>query len=87
MNTPARTNGLETHEVFNQPPPLTNYNLFLTDATLVSAIKREGAVWVVPQISELGRLLGTEELQRWGSRMTAQGIGVTRWCFIPVGTS
>jgi putative acyl-CoA dehydrogenase len=60
------TAGNETQEVVNQPTPLTDYNLFLTDTTLVSAIKREGAAWAERQISELGRLLGTEEVQRWG---------------------
>jgi putative acyl-CoA dehydrogenase len=50
----------------NQVPPLTNYNLFLSDRTLVQALEREGAGWAIQQVSELGRLLGTEEAQRWG---------------------
>src|SRR5215470_9204863 len=50
----------------NQAPPLTGYNLFLADHTLMQAIDREGAVWAREQITELGRLLGTEEAQRWG---------------------
>ena len=50
----------------NQVPPLTGYNLFLSDRTLTAAVEREGAGWAREQISELGRLLGTEELQRWG---------------------
>ena len=66
MNSPARIAGSSTHEVFNQPSPLTGYNLFLSDKTLANAIQREGAAWAQPQIAELGRLLGTEELQRWG---------------------
>ncbi len=66
MNSPARTAGSLTHEVFNQPAPPTGYNLYLTDKTLVRALQREGAAWAEPQIAELGRLLGTEELQRWG---------------------
>jgi putative acyl-CoA dehydrogenase len=55
-----------TDEALNQVPPLTNYNLFLTDATLVEAVEREGAGWAREQISDLGRFLGTEEAQRWG---------------------
>ena len=55
-----------THEVFNQAPPLTGYNLYLTDTTLAEAVRREGAGWAEPRLRELGRLLGTEELQRWG---------------------
>src|SRR5689334_17440648 len=50
----------------NQVPPLTGYNLFLSDRTLVQAVEREGAGWAREQITELGRLLGTEEAQRWG---------------------
>src|ERR1700742_1490884 len=49
----------------NQTPPLTNYNLFLTDRTLVQAVERH-AKWAHAQITEFGRLLGTEEIQRWG---------------------
>jgi putative acyl-CoA dehydrogenase len=55
-----------THEVLNQVPPLTGYNLFLSDKALAEALTREGAEWAVGQITELGRLLGTEEVQRWG---------------------
>jgi len=50
----------------NQVPPLTGYNLFLSDRTLVQAVEREGAGWAREQITELGRFLGTEEAQRWG---------------------
>ena len=50
----------------NQVPPLTGYNLFLSDRTLAQAVEREGAGWAREQIIELGRLLGTEEAQRWG---------------------
>ena len=52
--------------VQNQVPPLTNYNLFLSDPTLVQAVEREGAGWAHEQITELGGFLGTEEAQRWG---------------------
>jgi putative acyl-CoA dehydrogenase len=56
----------DTHEVLNQVPPLTGYNLFLSDRTLLEAVQREGADWASADIIELGRLLGTEEVQRWG---------------------
>jgi putative acyl-CoA dehydrogenase len=49
----------------NQVPPLTDYNLFSSDRTLVQAVEREGAGWAIQQISELGRLLGAAETQRW----------------------
>ena len=50
----------------NQVPPLTGYNLYLTDRTLIDAVEREGAGWAAPHLTELGRLLGAEEAQRWG---------------------
>ena len=33
---------------------------------MAAAVDREGAGWVREQLTELGRLLGTEEAQRWG---------------------
>ena len=32
-----------THEVFNQPPPLEDYDVFSADAALGEALEREGA--------------------------------------------
>src|SRR6185437_14574386 len=54
-------------ESSNQVSALTGYNLFLTDRTLVEAVKRESAAWAVEQISELGEILGTAEAQNWGA--------------------
>jgi putative acyl-CoA dehydrogenase len=56
----------DSQEVTNQVPPLTGYNLFLTDSTLLRAVEREAA-WAHPRLSELGRLLGTQEAQGWGA--------------------
>lgn len=55
-----------SESVANQTPLLTNYNLFLCDRSLVQAVEREAAGWAHGQISEFGRVLGTEEAQRWG---------------------
>jgi putative acyl-CoA dehydrogenase len=55
-----------THEVLNQPPPLVDYNLFEGDRALVEAVRREGGGWGEGTIRELGRVLGTAELQQWG---------------------
>lgn len=55
----------------NQVSPLTGYNLFSTDSTLVEAVKREGASWAMDQISELGETLGTAEAQNWGIEANA----------------
>ena len=37
----------ETHEVFNQTPPLQGYNLFESDAALKEGVVREGAAWAL----------------------------------------
>jgi len=66
VNPPEVSETSKTHEVLNQPPPLTGYNLYLSDPTLVEAIQREGAAWADPQLRALGHLVGTEEVQRWG---------------------
>ena len=55
-----------SHEVLNQPPALSGYNLFTTDPALCEAVERECAAWAVPQLTEFGRVLGTEELIRRG---------------------
>ena len=55
-----------TQEVLNQAPPLANYNLYLSDATLRESVHREGADWAEAQLSVLGQFLGTEEAQHWG---------------------
>ena len=66
MNPAAPAIEASADEALNQVPPLTNYNLFLADGTLLAAVERSGAGWAREQLIELGRLLGTEELQRWG---------------------
>lgn len=48
----------QTHEVFNQPPPLADYDLFASDRPLAEAVRREGAGWAVEGLGELGRTLG-----------------------------
>jgi putative acyl-CoA dehydrogenase len=56
----------QTLEVLNQPPPLVEYNLFTTDGALAAAVEREGAAWARPRLEEMGRILGREEVIRWG---------------------
>jgi putative acyl-CoA dehydrogenase len=48
-----------THAVFNQTPPLADYNLFTTDAALQEAVRREGAAAAAPSLSQTGAALGT----------------------------
>ncbi len=46
-------------EVFNQPPPLEDYNLFAHDLPLIEALRREGGAWGEAKISEFGALMGS----------------------------
>jgi putative acyl-CoA dehydrogenase len=55
-----------THEVFNQPPPLADYDLFSSDHALGEALRREGADWAVERLSGFGRSLGRAETIEWG---------------------
>ena len=53
-------------EVFNQPPPLEDYNLFAHDAPLREALRREGGAWAEERVSEFGALMGSSETLRLG---------------------
>jgi putative acyl-CoA dehydrogenase len=56
----------ETHEVFNQPPPLEDYNPFDADRPLVEALRRDGAEWAEAEARELGAICGSRQTIRWG---------------------
>jgi putative acyl-CoA dehydrogenase len=47
--------------VFNQPPPLENYNLFDSDCALKEAVARNGGGWIDADARKLGELLGKPE--------------------------
>ncbi|MGI8990687.1 MAG: acyl-CoA dehydrogenase family protein [Bryobacteraceae bacterium] len=56
----------QTHEVLNQTPSLTGYNLFLRDSILRQTLDLEGAGWSAPAAEAFGWKMGTEEVIRWG---------------------
>jgi putative acyl-CoA dehydrogenase len=64
--TAQRPSSRETHEVFNQAPPLVDYNVFEADRPLVEAVRREGAEWAEERISEAGAYAGGEHAQALG---------------------
>src|SRR5689334_24452831 len=66
MNPQAETARAPEDQPLNQVPLLTDYNLFLADKTLVAGMHREGASWAADRVTQLGRLLGSAEAQRWG---------------------
>ncbi|MFC7333026.1 acyl-CoA dehydrogenase family protein [Rhodocista pekingensis] len=57
---------LETHEVFNQPPPLEGLNLFSGDTALVEAVRKAGGGVHEARLAALGARAGTAEVIDWG---------------------
>ncbi len=60
------TVGFDTHDVFNQAPPLEDYDVLAADPALVEAVGREGAGWALPELDELGALAGSAAAQELG---------------------
>jgi putative acyl-CoA dehydrogenase len=56
-----------THDVTNQPPPLSPYDAS-EDAALLEGLRREGADWAEEDVRRLGRTAGSEEAQEWGEQ-------------------
>jgi putative acyl-CoA dehydrogenase len=56
-----------THDVTNQPPPLTPYDAS-EDAALLEGLRREGAGWAEEDVRRLGRAAGGAEAQEWGEQ-------------------
>lgn len=52
-----------THEVFNQPEPLVNYNLFETNRPLQDALKFNAPGLDTSELAQLGAALGTAGMQ------------------------
>lgn len=50
-----------THDVTNQVPPLTDVNLFASDAALTDAVTREGAAGSTRTLNAFGLTTGSEE--------------------------
>jgi putative acyl-CoA dehydrogenase len=55
-----------THTVFNQPPPLADYNVAASDRALMEALRREGAGWAEDRVVAFGALAGRAETIAWG---------------------
>ncbi len=54
-----------THEVFNQPPPLTGYDV-ADDPALLDGLRHQNAAWAEPALHDLGRRAGSEQALEWG---------------------
>ncbi len=69
----------QTHTVFNQPSPLSNSNLFLSDTALREAVKREGAGWDLDLLASIGQQLGTAESLELGRLANAHPPELLRY--------
>ena len=56
----------ETHEVYNQPPALENYNAYLEDHALCEAVTAQGANWAAVDLQRFGAICGSAEVIEWG---------------------
>ncbi|AON53208.1 isovaleryl-CoA dehydrogenase [Herbaspirillum seropedicae] len=54
---------MHTHEITNQVPDLSGYNLYRSDAALAEAVQREGAHWHDCTLASQGELLGSAEMR------------------------
>lgn len=60
------TNRYDTHEVTNQPPPLEEYNAFLSDVALAEGVERDGGSWALDDLETFGRKTGSHALIELG---------------------
>jgi putative acyl-CoA dehydrogenase len=58
MATVSQPTSWQTHEVFNQAPPLRGIDVFSSNLPLVEAFEREGAGWARERAAALGRFVG-----------------------------
>lgn len=72
----------QTHTVFNQPIPLHNSNLFLSDRPLYDAVMREGAAWDAELLASIGQQLGTAESLELGRLANANPPELLRYSSI-----
>jgi putative acyl-CoA dehydrogenase len=61
---------MPTHEVFNQAPPLRDYNPFDADRALADALEREGGGWAAARVRQLAGIAGGEAIE-WGIQANA----------------
>ena len=59
---------MATHDVFNQPPPLHDYDPLAQDRALLEALHREGAGWAKDEVGALGRRAASREALAWGTQ-------------------
>ena len=63
----AESSSYDSNEVFNQPPPLQNYNLFSSDLALQEGVRREGAAWAEDELTRFGAKCGAARVLALGA--------------------
>jgi putative acyl-CoA dehydrogenase len=63
---PGQDSSWQTHEVFNQTPPLEGVDVFSSNLPLVEALQREGGGWAAQRAATLGKFVGGKPQQYWG---------------------
>lgn len=69
----------QTHLVFNQPEPLSNSNLYLSDMALREAVMREHAGWDGEDLSLIGLQIGSQESLELGRLANANPPELLRY--------
>ena len=66
--TPLQDNQFlaDTHQVVNVSRELGDYNMYLQDAALQEAVKREGAAWAHDELTAFGKLTGSVDYRALG---------------------
>jgi putative acyl-CoA dehydrogenase len=67
FRAPLDPYGAVTHEVFNQPVELAEYNLYDSDTALKEAVQREGASWASDALGAFGARAGSAEFLELGT--------------------
>jgi len=67
FRAPLDPYGAVTHEVFNQPFELVDFNLYDSDAALKEAVKREGGAWASDALGTFGARAGSAEFLELGT--------------------
>ncbi len=63
----------ETHSVENVVRELADFNLYLQDAALQEAVRREGAAWAHDSLATFGKLTGTADYRALGALANRYG--------------
>lgn len=67
----GRPEAFATHEVFNQPPPLEDVNLFTSDRVLAETVEREDAGAAKASLTAFGKIVGSAEVIDLGRQANA----------------